>query len=106
MLIARELDLEVVHARITEGGFGAREIEFPHAAEALVIDRLGAMPVGGEALAPFAQGLGIMQPQDLDVGDIEPALLDMRQYFGKGRDIAARENIFLGPVARGTRSVR
>src|SRR5712691_383889 len=46
-----------------------RQVIFPHAGEALVVDldRLG--PVFGEALAPVANGVIIMQAQDLDIRD-------------------------------------
>ena len=67
-----ELDLEDHQVLPAEGGLGAGEIELPHPAEALVIDRLGLVAVGEEALAPVLQRLGIVQPQDLDVGDHRP----------------------------------
>ena len=60
-------------ALAAEGEFGAGEIEFEHAAEALVVERCDRVAVGGEAAAPVAQRLGIMQAQDLDVGGDQAA---------------------------------
>ena len=50
-----------------------------------------------EPLAPGLERLGIMQLQDFDIGHDELRALDRRQNFGKGRDIAAGEDVFGDP---------
>ena len=58
---------------LAERHLGRGEIELPHPHEALVVEPLGLLAVGQEALAPGLERLGVVQPQDLDVGDEEPA---------------------------------
>ena len=84
-------------AAAAEGQLAADQIHLPHAAEALVIQRADAVAVALEPAAPGAQRLGIMQPQDLDIGDPQPRPLGMRHDLGQGRRIAARENVFAQP---------
>lgn len=90
---ARQLDLEVDEVLPAERGFRAGEVELPHAAEAFVVDRLDLVAVGHEALAPRLQRLGIVQPQDFDVGDREAGALDMRHHLRQRRDVAAGEDV-------------
>ena len=45
----------------------------------------------------MAQGLSIVQPQHLDVGDPEAHLLDRRQHLRQGRGVAAGEDVFAQP---------
>ncbi len=92
-------NLDLKHDRIfeAEGAFGSCEIEFPHPAEALVVKRRRLLPPGEKALAPMAQGLGIMQPQDFDVRHEQPRPFDRGHDLGKRGNIAAGENIFRHP---------
>jgi hypothetical protein len=55
MLVFGHLNLEVHHSLIAEGAFRRRQIELPHPAETLVIDRLDLVAVGVEAIAPAAE---------------------------------------------------
>ena len=100
MLVLHELDLEIVHAQIAEGAFRRGEIELPHAAEALVIEFPGTLAVVGEAQEPFTQCLGIVQSEDLDVGDVESGLLDMRQHFRERGNVTPWEDVLLDPCGR------
>src|SRR5690606_24062568 len=101
VVLARQLDLEDDQILPAEGGFRAGEIEIPHAAEALVVDRLGLVTVDEEACPPVLERLGIVEAKDLDVVDHQPRLLDRRHYLRKGRDVAAREDVFTNEGAGG-----
>ena len=68
-----QLHLEHHHGLLAEGHLGRGEIELPHPHEALVVEPLDLLAMGEEALAPVLQRLGVVQAQDLDVGDQEPA---------------------------------
>src|SRR5262245_36715330 len=59
---AHQLNLEDHQVLPAEGRFGGRQIELPHPAETLVIDRLGLVAVGEEAVAPVLQSIGVMEP--------------------------------------------
>src|SRR4051794_8947501 len=65
----RELNLEYEMAAAAKRQLAADQIYLPHAAEALVVKCADAVAVVLEPAAPGAQRLGVMQPQDLDVGD-------------------------------------
>ena len=67
-----ELDLHHHHVLLAERHFGSREIELPHAHEALVVNALHLLAVGEKPLAPSFERFGIMQAQDFDVGDKQP----------------------------------
>src|SRR5665648_911899 len=67
-LILGQLKLDYHEVLIAERRLGAREIHFPHPAEALAEPFRRRVPGGAEALAPVAQGDGVMQPQDGNVG--------------------------------------
>ena len=71
-----ELDLEHHQVLLAERHFRRRQIELPHAHKAPVVNALDLLAVGEEALAPGLQRLGVMQAQDLDVGDQQAGLLD------------------------------
>ena len=66
-LLVRELDLEDRKAAVAETQFTARQIEFEHAAEALVIERGNRIPVRCEAPPPVAKRFGIMQPEHFNI---------------------------------------
>ena len=89
-----QLQLEDHHVRSRKATSQSREVELPHPAEALVVDRGDLGALGLEALAPVAQRLGVVQAQDLDVGDPQARLLDRRQHLRQRRDIAAGEDVF------------
>src|SRR5262245_6439494 len=89
-----ELELEHDETLVAEGRLRAGEVELPHAAKPFIEDRRRLVPVGQKALAPRAQGLGIVQAQDFDVGDDQLRPLDRRDHLGKGGNIAAGEDVF------------
>src|SRR5205807_1640732 len=88
-----ELELEHDQPVIAERSLEARQIELPHAQEALVEQAQHLAAMGEEALAPVPQGFGIVQPQDLDIGKNEARALDDRRELGKRRRVAAREDV-------------
>ena len=92
-----QLDLEYHHVLLAERHLRRREIEFPHAQKRCVVDLLHLLAMREEALAPVLQRLGVVQPQDLDVGDQQPGALDRRQHLGQRRDVAAGEDVFGDP---------
>src|SRR6185437_5228093 len=92
-----ELNLEVHVAVEAEGDLRAGQVELPHPAEALIVERADALAVGVEAGAPGTQGLGIVQAQDLDVGHPQAKALDDRHDFRQGRYVAAWKNVFAYP---------
>src|SRR4029453_11574360 len=96
-LFASKLNLEnhLVHA--PERDLATGQVEVPHSAKALVIDRAHAVAVGLEALPPMPKRFHIMQAQDFDVRDPESNALDGGEHFRQSRRVAARENIFAQP---------
>ena len=77
LLPAGKLDLKDALPVVAERVFAGLEVVAPHPAEAVVVERAGAVLVRGEAVVPVAQRLGVMQAPDLDVGGVEvSALLD------------------------------
>jgi len=64
-----KLHLEDHQTLPAERDFGAGEIHFPHPAEALVIDLPHAIAIALKPISPCPQGLGVMEPQNLDVGN-------------------------------------
>ena len=89
----------------SERGLRGGEIELPHPAEALVIDAGDLGAVREEALAPGLQRLGVVEPQDLDVGRLQPDLVDHRQHLRHRRDVAAGEDVLLDPGVGVARAV-
>src|SRR6185503_19238905 len=73
-----DLHLEHHLVPIAERHLAALQIELPHAAEPLVIDLRHARAVRLEAVVPVLQRVGVMQPQDLDVGDVQAGALHRR----------------------------
>ena len=59
--------------------------------------------MGEEAIAPRLERVGVVQPQDLDVGDEEPEALDRASTSDSARDVAAGEDVFLDPGIGGAR---
>src|ERR1700727_1871879 len=92
-----ELELHDHVAVDAERSFRASEIEFPHAAEALVVKLRGFISTRHKPLAPNAQRLGIVQPQDFNVRDVKAGPLDRWQHFGQAGNVAAGEDIFADP---------
>ena len=84
-------------ALMAEGDLAAGQVELPHPAEAFVIEAGRPVPVLQKALPPAAQRFGIVQAQNLQVGDPEPGGFDRGQDLGQGRGIAAREDVALQP---------
>src|SRR6516164_11459978 len=68
-LAFRGLQLENHHGLLAKGHLGRGKIKFPHARETRVVEPLGLFAVREEALAPLLERLGIMQAQNLDIGD-------------------------------------
>ena len=91
-------------AAVAEAQLGPGQIEFPHPPEAGIEHRRD-VGIGHESLAPDAAGLGVVQAQDLDVGDPQVGLLDGRDDFRQAGDVAAREDVFLGEGVGGARPV-
>ena len=73
------------------------EIELPHPAEALVIELGRFVAPRHEALTPGSERVGVVQPQDFDVGHVQAGALDSRQHLGKAWNVAAREDVFPDP---------
>lgn len=71
--VSRELNLEHHQMIVPERHLGTREIEFPHPAESLVVQRCSLSPILAEARTPFFQRLCVMQAQRFDIGDVESA---------------------------------
>src|SRR3546814_10637373 len=69
------------------------EIEFPQAHEACTIEPLHLVAAGEKTLPPGLERIGIVEPQDFDVGYEQAGALDGRQHLGQGRDIAAGEDV-------------
>src|SRR4051794_14195518 len=65
----RELDLEHLAVLVAEGDLAGREVELPHPAEPLVVERPDLVPVAPEAVAPAPERLRVVEAQHLDVGD-------------------------------------
>src|ERR1700729_2213107 len=95
-----ELELHDHVAVDAERSFRASEIEFPHAAEALVVKLRGFLSPRHKPLAPNAQRLGIVQPQDFNVRYVKAGPLDRWQHFRQARNVAAGEDIFADPGVR------
>ena len=75
-IIARERNdidlfakLELVHGEIADAKrrLATRQIEFPHAAEPLVVERLRLLAARHETLTPRFQGFRVMQPENFDI---------------------------------------
>src|SRR5256885_1422016 len=96
-LAACQLHLENGDVLVAEGGFRHGQIELPHAAKALVVERGGLVAARHEALAPQPQRARIVQAQHFDIGDHEAAAFDGRRELRQGRDVAAREDVALYP---------
>ena len=67
---------------------------------------LGLLAVRQEPLAPGLQRFGVVQPQDLDVGDQQARALDRGQHLRQRRDIAAGEDVFGDPGIGDVRPLR
>src|SRR3974390_1730441 len=72
----RELDLAIHHVLLTERHFRSRQIELPHPHKALIVNALDLLAMDQEPRAPVLQRLGVMQAQDLHIGDEQPGSLD------------------------------
>src|ERR1700733_6089383 len=92
-----ELELHDHGAVDAERSFRASEIEFPHAAEALVVKLCSLISTRHKPLAPNTQRLGIMQAQDFNVRHVKTRPLDRWQDFGQTRNVAPGEDIFADP---------
>lgn len=100
-----ELDLTNHQAAMPEAALRRREIELPHPTESLVVKRFGLITPSEKPLAPSLEGLGVMQPQDFDVGYDEPRALDGGQHFRESRHRSARKDVLRNPTVGGIRSI-
>src|SRR5215469_13603429 len=80
-LMVRKLHLKYHVPLATERKLGTTEVELEHTAEAFIVERSDRVAIGGEAAAPVAQCLRIMQAQYFNVGGDQSALLHARQHF-------------------------
>src|ERR1035437_8244426 len=92
VLAFRELYLEYHQGLFAERHFRAGEIELPHPHEAPIIDALDLLAMRQESLAPSLQRFGVMQAQDLDIGDEQAVFLYPRQH------LRHRRTVGVGPV--------
>ncbi len=53
---------------MAEAHFAHGEITFPHPAKLFAEPRDRGVPVGAEALPPMAEGHGVVEAEDLDIG--------------------------------------
>ena len=88
-----------------EGDLGTDQIHLPHPAEPLVVELAYPLAVVLETAPPGAQRLGVVEAQDLDVGDPQPGPLGFGDDLGQGRRIAAREDVLAQPGVGRARSV-
>src|SRR5580704_4584963 len=96
-LAIRELELHDHVAVDPERSFRATEIEYPHAAEALVVKLCSVISTRHKPLAPNTQRLGIMQSQNFNIRHVKTRPLDRWQHFGQAWNVAAGEDIFADP---------
>src|SRR5271169_4968556 len=99
------LDLVNDEAGVAEASLAGREIEFPQTAEPFIINGGYPIPVCHEPLPPRLQRFGVMQAQDLYVGDVKAGDLDDRHHFGERGRVYAREDVFSDPSVGATRAV-
>src|SRR6185312_9938191 len=104
-LLMRELYLEDHVTVAPERQFRAAEVELEHPAEALIVQRRDRILVGDETPPPVPQRLCIMQPQHLDIGRDQAAVLDPWQHLRQCRAVAAGENVFPDPGIGAARTV-
>jgi len=78
----RELHLEHHLAHLTECDFCAGEIELPLATERFPEIASGLFPVRRETRPPVPQRLGVVEPQDLEIGAPELGVFDGAHYLG------------------------
>src|SRR6516165_12745961 len=64
-----QLHLEDHEILASKRDFRADEIHLPHTVKPLIINRSDAVAVALESRPPRSQSLGIMQAQDLDIGN-------------------------------------
>src|SRR5262249_33854477 len=101
-----ELDLKYHHVLLAECHFGSREIKFPHAHEALIIQTLRLLAVGEKAFSPGLQRLCIMQAQNLNIGYQQSGSFYRRQHLRDRWNVAAGKNIFRDPWIGNVRTFR
>jgi hypothetical protein len=82
VLPLRDLHPEGHHTLIAQSQFRDAEIEFPQAREALVEEIDCGCAAREEALPPMPERLGLVQVQDLDIGDDEARAFDGGEDFG------------------------
>src|SRR5258707_3761260 len=87
-----EVRLQNVRAPGREAGGAISEVISPHAAESLVEAELGDL-IGDcvEAAQPGFQGAGIIQPETVELGNLEPRLSALFAQTGRRQQHAARE---------------
>ena len=90
---------------MAEGRLGTRQVEFPHAAEPLIIEFRDALTVFIKTVPPSLQRFCVVQPQHLDVRYIEARLLNRRQDLGKRGNVCAGEDVFVDPGICSTRTI-
>src|SRR5262245_1711821 len=92
-----ELELAHHHSLLAERHFRGGEIELPHPYETGIVEALNFFAMSEETRAPVLERLGVVQAQDLDIGDQKARLLHCGQHLGQGRNIAAGEDVFGDP---------
>ena len=80
-----ELQLKDHQPNIAEGQFATGKVEFLRRAEPLIIERCCQVPLRHKSTAPKSQGVRIMEPQHLGIGDPKPGLLPGRYHFRQGQ---------------------
>src|ERR1700704_6339448 len=94
-----EVRLQNVRAPGREAGGAISEVISPHAAESLVETELGDLIGDGiEAAQPGFQGAGIIQPETVELGDLESRLSALFAQTGRRQQHAAGEDVGLDEV--------
>ena len=97
-----DLYLQHHHGLLAERHFGGRQVEFPHAHETGIVETLNLLAMRKEACAPVLQRLGIVQAQNLDIGDKQARALDRgqaRAMLGESYGRASRILALLSALA-------
>ncbi len=97
ILTVDQLNLEIHQCLLAKSHSGTRQVNSHHPHEACIIKPLNLFTVRKESLAPRLECFGVVQAQNLDVGDQKSGALDRGQDFRQSRDIAAGENILGDP---------
>src|SRR6185503_6962026 len=101
-----KLDLEHHQAAVTEPRLARCQIEFPHSAEPLAEDCSCFGAATKKAPSPCCECVGVMKPQDFDVGHDQPRSFDHGHDLRKRRHVASREYVLRDPRVGGTFAVQ